>query len=99
MGERRPAVLRSMSVIRLTGFEKGATQKIFIMQACLEKVDRQGGQTDGFRVAGGEVEHVERAQKRAFDKRYVRRRERRFRDGLGAGVYRFHPSDRRSLLY
>jgi len=88
-----------MPVPLLAGLEKRATQKILIMQASLEKVDRQGGQTDGFRIARRQVEYVERAHERALDKRYVGWRERRFRDGLGAGVYRFHPSDRRSLLY
>lgn len=59
MGERWPAVLCSICVILFAGLEKRATQKILVMQAGLEKVDRQSGQADGFGVAGGQVEYVE----------------------------------------
>lgn len=92
-------MLISTIVTLLAGFKKSATQKILVMQPGLEQMDRQSGQPNSFRVASRQVKHIERAKKGALDKRNVGRRKRRFRDGMGAVVYRFHPSDRRSLLY
>lgn len=52
IGERFPAVLRSMTLTLFTCLQQGATQKIFIMQARLEQIDRQRGQSHSLGIAG-----------------------------------------------